>query len=801
MGLRTDRSVSDLRQRVERVDYRPVGSLRPRQIKNIWGKLVSTIAAASRGTAHVRPSVRAPARGRLLACASLAVVAAITATPSAHAQSGADDATDVGEVLVTARKREERLRDVPVAATVLDVEGLQARGGVSDVQTLLATVPGLRYFNTSTPANSEISMRGAGTSRGTSAEAAVGLYRNGAYIGGGGNLGGRNFSTADLFDIGRVEVLRGTQGALNGRNAVGGSINVISAIPMMDSFSGYADVKYGFENDRVQGQLVVNVPVSQYVAVRLGFNGVTQKKGFFYAPFVDQYHDDEESSLMRGQIRYEKDNVVINLLGENQIARTPGLFYTYNIQPNRAAGYPLGLVGAKYQSLWNTPPGAKQNVATVNLQASVDMGWAEIESTSMYRRRKSQSNFDGDSTNPISLLAERMRGNQLLLVDTNQGSSNNNIAESLFQDVHLTGAEVNGFTWLAGFELLQIKQNQANFTYRTPTPANTSVGQFTPTIAKIQSAGVYGSVGYQVSERLDVEAEARYSRDKRELRTDRFDRGTGARVTTGARLITSASTEPDAFIYNVTAGYKPTDLWLVYAKVGTGVRAGGFNTNAGDPRQPVAIPPAFGDEKSTTYEIGAKGNFTPNIYMTAAVYRSVIKDFLVQQDNGCLATNPVCPVGATSFLINGGKAEVNGFEVDVTGRFQLLGGNLRVNANGARQKGKVVAGAFKGARTPQNPTWNGSLNLDYRHDLVGGFRGFGNVTYSFQKGGVQEIEQTPKLHDMYTMDARVGVENGTIEVAVFATNVTDYEYIIFETETVRRFNQPQLFGAQVRYKF
>lgn len=749
---------------------------------------------------QIRHSRRSGAK-ILFACASAAALLAGGVPEAARAEAAAaDEAVDVGEVLVTARKREERLRDVPVSASVLDVEGLQARGGVSDVQTLLSTVPGLRYFNTSTPANSEISLRGAGTSRGTSAEAAVGLYRNGAYIGGGGNLGGRNFSTADLFDIGRVEVLRGTQGALYGRNAVGGSINVISATPTQ-SFSGFADLKYGFENNRAQLQLVVNVPLSESVAVRLGASGVKQSKGFFYAPFVDQYHDDEDSSLLRGQIRYEKDGLIINLLGENQVATIPGLFYTYAIQPNAAAGYPLGLFGKKYESDWNTPPGAKQNVATVNLAVSYDLGWASIDSTSMYRRRKSLSNFDSDATNPVALAAQRARGNQLLLTDTNQGSENHNLAEILFQDVHLTGAEVNGFTWLAGFEALQIKQNQANYTTRTPTAANRAIGNYTPTFARIRSVGVYGSVGYQVTEALNLEAEGRYSKDKREVRTNRFDRLTGAPVTTGARLITSAESSPDAAIFNLTAGYKPTALWLVYAKVGTGVRSGGFNTGAGDPRQPIPIPPAFGDEKSTTYEVGAKGNITPNIYVTAAAYRSNIDDFLVQQDNGCLATNPVCPVASTSFLINGGKAEVNGVEADVTMRFEVLGGGLRINANAARQKGKVVAGRFKGATTPQTPVWNGSMNIDYRHDLVAGFRGFGNVTYSFQKGGVQEIEQVPKLHDSYTVDARVGVENGSVEVALYATNFTDYDYIIFESETVRRWNQPRLYGAQLRYKW
>lgn len=735
----------------------------------------------------------------LLACVSAAALMTLGFPQQAHAQASGE-AVDVGEVLVTARKREERLRDVPVAASVLDVEDLQARGGVSDVQTLLSTVPGLRYFNTSTPANSEISLRGAGTSRGTSAEAAVGLYRNGAYIGGGGNLGGRNFASADLFDIGRVEVLRGTQGALYGRNAVGGSINVISATPTQN-YSGFVDLKYGFENERAQLQAVLNAPLSDSVSIRLGASGVTQGKGFFYAPFVGQYHDDEESSLVRGQIRYDKDNLVINLLGENQIATIPGLFYTYAIKPNVAAGYPLGLFGEKRKSDWNTPPGAKQNVATVNLTVSYDLGWASIDSNSNYRRRKSLSNYDSDATNPVALAVQRAKGNQLLLTDTNQGNENHNIAEILFQDLHLTGVEMNGFTWLVGAEALQIKQQQVNLTTRTPTATNASTGNLTPTFAKITSVGVYGSVGYDLNENINVEAELRYSRDQRKVETNRFDRRNGTVVSTGAKLITSAKSNPDATIFNLTAGYKPTSTWLVYGKVGTGVRAGGFNTGAGDPRQPIPIPPTFGDEKSTTYEIGAKGNITSEIYVTGAVYRSNIDDFLVQRDNGCLATNPVCPVAATSFLINSGTAVVNGVEADVTMRFDVMGGRLRVNASAAHQKGKVVTGPFKGARTPQAPEWNGSLNLDYRRDLIGDFRGFGNVTYVFQNGGVQEIEQTPKLHDNYGVDARVGIQKGNLEIALYSTNLTDYDYIIYETETVRRWNQPRVLGAQVRYQW
>ncbi|KTE23782.1 MULTISPECIES: TonB-dependent receptor plug domain-containing protein [unclassified Sphingopyxis] len=112
---------------------------------------------------------------------------------------------------------------------------------------MLADQPSVRFNNLSSSITSEISIRASSTARATNGDPSVGLYRNGAYIA-GGPVGGRNFTRLDLLDIGRVEVLRGTQGALYGRNAVGGAINIISAEPEFD-LSGWASARYGFENN------------------------------------------------------------------------------------------------------------------------------------------------------------------------------------------------------------------------------------------------------------------------------------------------------------------------------------------------------------------------------------------------------------------------------------------------------------------------------------------------------------------------------------------------------------------------
>ena len=165
----------------------------------------------------------------------IALACAVFAPSFAAAAEGGDN--EIEELLVTARKREERLRDVPVAATALGAEEIKDQGGLANAQALLSNSPGVNFANTSNSLTSDVSVRGSGTSRATNAEAGVGLFRNGAFIG-GGNVAGRTFAGIDLFDVQRVEILRGVQGGLGGRNAVGGSINVITQRPTHE-FEGY----------------------------------------------------------------------------------------------------------------------------------------------------------------------------------------------------------------------------------------------------------------------------------------------------------------------------------------------------------------------------------------------------------------------------------------------------------------------------------------------------------------------------------------------------------------------------------
>jgi iron complex outermembrane recepter protein len=226
----------------------------------------------------------------LLAAASPACAQAQNTGPTQSSSTSPPSASSIEEIVVTARKREERLRDIPTAATALGADQMRELGGVATAQSLLTNVPGVNFANTSNPVTSEVSIRGSGTSRATTAESGVGLFRDGAFIGGGTVLG-RTFTDLDLFDAERIEVLRGVQGGLDGRNAEGGSVDVITARPT-HKYEGYVfgDIA---NNDHAEGQLVVNLPIDDHWAMRFGADYMDQSKGFYRLPLLDRYADQQ----------------------------------------------------------------------------------------------------------------------------------------------------------------------------------------------------------------------------------------------------------------------------------------------------------------------------------------------------------------------------------------------------------------------------------------------------------------------------------------------------------------------------
>ncbi|MCI3135191.1 TonB-dependent receptor [Phenylobacterium aquaticum] len=745
-----------------------------------------------------------------LGCASVAAIAfALSASAGgtawaadAPAASAPGAATELTELVVTARKREERLRDIPTAATAFGTEQLRNIGGIANTQSLLSNVPGVNFANTSNPVTSEVSMRGSGTSRATAAESGVGLYRNGAYAG-GGYQGGRTFSKADFFDVQGIEVLRGVQGALNGRNAVGGSVNVVTARPVQGQESGFFTGDIATKEHR-EGQLVVNQPLTDNLALRVGVDVMRQDKGFYYSPYTKEYFDAQKTDTYRVQLGYRNGPITANILAEHGADTLPGLMYSVNIPPGVSAIYPKGIYDDKYNISWNSPSTAKMRTNYYEFVGGYDLDFATVTLTSSLRERHSQNAYDRDATSPqfeAAAAAAGLVAKGAVQGDPNLGGLTLDFSRILFNDIHIAGNKTGKWSWLAGAELYDLNDKAQIILSKSSTGTTAAtLSPGTDQVVRIDftSWAAYGSVGYDLTDALNLTGELRSTNDDKSIVSARLDYGTGLPSGTGYAF--SSGKTSDNLSYNVTLAYKVGN-WLTYGKVGSAYRAGGFNLALGDPRAPKTPPAAYDDEVSTSFEVGAKGNITRSLFVNAAAYRVNVSDLLVQTDNGCFVGSSVCPVQATPYVYNSGNAELSGVEVEVTMRARLAGGVALVTLGASHQTGKVVSGPDKGKETPQRPDYTGTLNLNYRRPLVDGLTGFVNVKGNLRSGGVQEIAQTPRLHDFQTYDLRLGVTKDKWEAAFYMNNFANESYIVFDSASVRRWNFPQSYGAQLSYRW
>ena len=170
---------------------------------------------------------------------SAAFVLSIASAPAVHAEQMV-----IEEVIVTAQKREQSIQDVPISISAFDQQFLDD-AGIDDVLELQFFVPGLTILNNQTPAQTNINIRGVGTAGNSlSLESSVGLYIDGVY------RSRQSSSIGDLVDVERVEVLKGPQGTLFGKNTASGALQILTVAPDLDSRDGFFEVQGGSENFR-----------------------------------------------------------------------------------------------------------------------------------------------------------------------------------------------------------------------------------------------------------------------------------------------------------------------------------------------------------------------------------------------------------------------------------------------------------------------------------------------------------------------------------------------------------------------
>ena len=211
-----------------------------------------------------------------------------------------DDDSLIEEIMVTATKREASIQDISIAVTAIDEEALKL-GGITDVSRLEHLVPGMRFGQSGHEAR--IAMRGTRTNNvGTEAEQVVGIFEDGVYV------PTTTQAMGAYVDVNRIEVLRGPQGTLYGRNTFGGTINIVTNQPEFDGFYGNVSALYG-DYDRIRLEGTLNVPFSDNFAFRLAAM-TDEHDGYVtnrWQPGTQDDLSDEDIAFVRASFRWALD--------------------------------------------------------------------------------------------------------------------------------------------------------------------------------------------------------------------------------------------------------------------------------------------------------------------------------------------------------------------------------------------------------------------------------------------------------------------------------------------------------------
>jgi iron complex outermembrane receptor protein len=738
-------------------------------------------------------------RRLLLASAALALPHALSPASAQQTPATSQSPSGTGEtvnaqaakedvVIVTGRKREETILDIPVAVTALSGEDLENEG-IETIDELVQTVPGIDFAKVGSPFADQVSVRGAGQGRQINAESATGLYRSGAFIG-GGNIGGSTFSRMDLFDVGGVEAYRGPQGASFGRNALGGAVNIVSQRPEFSSDpTGHLSVEFG-ENDRLESQLVHNVAMSDALALRVGGLYVDQKGGFYTNTFLNKIADTEEAAGARLAVRFVPDDTLdINLVGEYLWEDTPSFVPRAYIEGQDPFTRSYN-IDSRFQR--------REYMTQLTIEKELPIG--QLTSMTYYKQRDVSTQDDLDAQNGNNFGA----GAPL----TNPAGNILRVAVDDFarygQELRLSSIGDGPLSWVVGGEILKLedsyKQNFAGYRGAL-SQANTLV--FSE--SEDWNYALFALLGYDLTDALNLSGELRYSVDDKSID---IDATIGAGVT-ATRQLYSFNESFDNLSPVITLSYSPNDDWSGYLRYATGFRAGGFNLTP-DPIPPEDFSLVYDAETAVNYEAGVKGRTEDgSITGGVAVFFVEGEDVLI---NDQLTIGVPPNARNVNFVVNGGATENYGVELDLSGRFEVpvIGGSVRMRSSAAWSEGRFTESptfisaarpSLEGEPIPNTRPWTASLSTTYT--LPVGLDVVVSATHSYrgQWGGTDGVNARQVRDDVELHNLRLSIENSSLRLTLAVENLFDEEYITNRGVTTSIRNDPRTWSLQLRYSY
>ncbi|MCA3700512.1 MAG: TonB-dependent receptor [Brevundimonas sp.] len=686
-------------------------------------------------------------------------------------------ADQLEELVVTARKRAERLQEVPSSGIALDTQTLRDLA-VGDGRSLIAQVPGALVIDTGPSFDNEIIIRGAGAGRQTNAEVAAGLYRNGAFIA-GGNLGGRNFNTMDFFDAERVEVMRGPQGALFGRNAVGGAINIISVRPKLHREFDLRG-SYG-EKESAQISAVANIPIGPNFATRVGFLHKSQNEGF-YINSTGEVLDASEFNGGRLGFLYQQSD-------ELQVRFT--LDYFEETGPSFAVFF-YNKVGGQdpFRRNFRWPSEFERSELTGILEVDYEMPWAILSSVT-YLRDRDAMRRDEVSTSLFFPPPPTTVGLNFRAVQTDD-------FQRFGQELRLASRQDQALTWLVGAEYTQLND------YTTTQNLGAIAAQLNNTNRATSddvSWSLFGGLEYDVSERMSLSTEMRLNNDSKKitLDIDRFRAGTGAPI----KIVRPFSDSWSNSAWVLAATYEATSNASIYARIAKAYRPGGFNDDPGGTDNTFSV--AYDQEETLAYELGIKSEWlNRRLRFNLAVFSSETLGLLENQSQ--FSTTQARTV---RYITNIGDITHRGLEAEVQGLFLLpsLDARLRLSLAGAKNYSRYETGPNSGREVSRIRPDTLSANAAATFNASGRFQPFIRASYRGEWGGLQNTSLLRPQDDIVNLDVSAGFRTDAWSVTLRVRNASDEVYDLDRltsntpgVEAYRR-NLPRTTSLEFSYEF
>ncbi|NIB40362.1 TonB-dependent receptor [Pseudomaricurvus alkylphenolicus] len=748
--------------------------------------------------------------------------AALVASIAAPVSAQENQVWELEEMIVTAQKRPQSLQDVPISVSAISGDKM-AEAGLNNLEGLATYVP--NFSINQTGISTTISIRGISSGINQGFEQSVGMYVDGIYH------GRAQLARAPLFDLERVEVLRGPQGILFGKNSIAGAVSMTTAKPT-DEFEASLTALYEPDHGEVDLRAVVSGPLGNNLYGRLAVLDRSMD-GYMSNSTTGDDEPDKEEQLIRGTLVWDiTPDTTATLKVEKSTFDVKGrnIEVMHDTASETGAGlstvYPFfsgGVALDADQDFRRQANGDSSNNDTENLVLTLETQWGEntITSVTGYSAYEYDElcdcEYTGLNTFTLGLDEEFDQFSQELRIVSPEGNTLDYIAGVFYQQADLEFHDE--FQVPEGSALTAVSSTLAGYNSQREFEQDSELW------------AAFAQVTWNINETLRLTLGGRYSSETKEASRDFFSSTAApnpvlvANVTALDFAENILRAEPhfvederdeNSFTPLVNLQYDLNENTMVYATWTTGYKSGGFDVRSNaSPDPSIGVPAAitsatgqppspvgvfeFEEEEASTFELGTKMTLADGAAeLNVALYRTEFDDLQVSIFDGGLGFN----VG------NAARAKIEGIEFD--GRWRLtealtLSGSLGYldfefedykNGECYFRQGELEPStvtnaaldmcSFDGKRQAYTPEWTGNLSADYATNLTDSleFRAVVDLIYSDSYLTSPSLDPRTEQDSYTKINARLslGSTDGNWELALIGKNLTDESILTYSAE-------------------